>query len=536
MVPADDEHKSVNEAEKNTSTQKNFVEKLKFWKRCKQEDDKPARLTPMPPCLMKWWVPFGLAGLLLIICTPIAFWWGGHFHWPSSAAMTLCATIVGTGFAFSAWQQKSHDNVVNAKQAQATVEREDYWKRREHIFHLLDSKNPGLRLGAVALLAELADQAAHSTFLNDIEKIQLQRHIIDTLCLQLRHEGLSLNNEGNASDHAHIQAAIFETILKRIDIQRNRSLYADWSKETINITYCMIHTPVHIKNLSTHATLDLSKSHFYEMLEFDNVNIPTLLWEDTHFSKELITLNNSSIGITSLPQFAPFCRHINTTFITNTDTVEIRLRSYATHHTESAIIIANCKFASKFRKGADVTSIRITMLDNESNNNNNKNPGQNLYIQQCQFMSITITATNIHSKITIAENRIAGNLRINLAKEMRDGQIIERTAHSCGYIRLRRNTIYTRRDHTPIVIINDTDAEITNLIRFYNNFIVRDNDSEAFHKLDHKIFIDTPKPFLFLERTAAGEVAHQWKTGGRFEDLTPDLRFDPHDFFKEDNH
>ena len=534
MVPADDEHKSVNEAEKNTSTQKNFVEKLKFWKRCKQEDDKPARLTPMPPCLMKWWVPFGLAGLLLIICTPIAFWWGGHFHWPSSAAMTLCATIVGTGFAFSAWQQKSHDNVVNAKQAQATVEREDYWKRREHIFHLLDSKNPGLRLGAVALLAELADQAAHSTFLNDIEKIQLQRHIIDTLCLQLRHEGLSLNNEGNASDHAHIQAAIFETILKRIDIQRNRSLYADWSKETINITYCMIHTPVHIKNLSTHATLDLSKSHFYEMLEFDNVNIPTLLWEDTHFSKELITLNNSSIGITSLPQFAPFCRHINTTFITNTDTVEIRLRSYATHHTESAIIISNCKFASKFRKGADVTSIRITMLDNESNNN--KNPGQNLYIQQCQFMSITITATNIHSKITIAENRIAGNLRINLAKEMRDGQIIERTAHSCGYIRLRRNTIYTRRDHTPIVIINDTDAEITNLIRFYNNFIVRDNDSEAFHKLDHKIFIDTPKPFLFLERTAAGEVAHQWKTGGRFEDLTPDLRFDPHDFFKEDNH
>jgi len=47
MVRADDEHKSANEAEKNTSTQKNFVEKLKFWKRCKQEDDKTARLTHM---------------------------------------------------------------------------------------------------------------------------------------------------------------------------------------------------------------------------------------------------------------------------------------------------------------------------------------------------------------------------------------------------------------------------------------------------------------------------------------------------------
>ena len=153
------------------------------------------------------------------------------------------------------------------------------------------------------------------------------------------------------------------------------------------------------------------------------------------------------------------------------------------------------------------------MIDNKSNNN--KNPAQNLYIQQCQFMSITITTTNIHSKITIAENRISGNLQINRAKEMRDGQIIERTPHSCGYIRLRRNTIYASRDHTPIVIINDTDAEITNLIRFYSNFIVRDNDPEAFHALEHKIFINTPKPFLFLERTAAGEVAHQWETGGR---------------------
>ena len=49
MVPADDEHKSANEAEKNTSTRRPLLEKLKFWKRCKQEDDKPARLTPMPP-------------------------------------------------------------------------------------------------------------------------------------------------------------------------------------------------------------------------------------------------------------------------------------------------------------------------------------------------------------------------------------------------------------------------------------------------------------------------------------------------------
>lgn len=49
MVPADDEHTSGNESEKNTSTHRPLREKLKFWKRCKQEDDEPARLTPMPP-------------------------------------------------------------------------------------------------------------------------------------------------------------------------------------------------------------------------------------------------------------------------------------------------------------------------------------------------------------------------------------------------------------------------------------------------------------------------------------------------------
>lgn len=49
MARADDESTSTNEPEKDTSTQSSFLEKLKFWKRCKQEDDEPARLTPMPP-------------------------------------------------------------------------------------------------------------------------------------------------------------------------------------------------------------------------------------------------------------------------------------------------------------------------------------------------------------------------------------------------------------------------------------------------------------------------------------------------------
>ena len=82
MIPADDEHTSTNEPEDNTSTRGTFFEKMKFSKRRTQADETPARLTHIPACLMKWWTPFVLAILLLIICTPIAFWWVDTFTGP----------------------------------------------------------------------------------------------------------------------------------------------------------------------------------------------------------------------------------------------------------------------------------------------------------------------------------------------------------------------------------------------------------------------------------------------------------------------
>ena len=273
MVPADDEHKSANEADSNTST----------------KEREPGRLTPMPNWLMKWWTPLALAILLLIICTPIAFWWGGSFHWPSSTAMTLCATIVGTGFAFSAWQQRSHDNAANAKQAQATVEREDYWKRREQIFQILASNNPGLRLGAVALLAELADSAANRTQLSITEIQQLQKHIIDTLCLQMRHEALNLTDEGTLEEHAEIQRAIFQVFLERIQNRKAEQGYANWSSQYINLQHCNILTKVTISQIQTNATLDFRDSVFQEQVEISESHIGRIFWQTAYFRKQLVT-------------------------------------------------------------------------------------------------------------------------------------------------------------------------------------------------------------------------------------------------------
>ena len=198
--------------------------------------DSSARLTSLPPWAMHWWTPLLLAGILLAAgcflasiwrmpLRPVS-WWKINLYWPpswpstitgSKDAMALCATIAGAGFAFSAWQQRSHDNAISAKQARAAIERDDYWKRREHILHTLDSDNPRIRLVAISLLAELADSAAHSTLLNPTAQRQLQQHIISTLCLQLRHEGQLLESEGTKEDHIGIQSEILEVIFTRVD-------------------------------------------------------------------------------------------------------------------------------------------------------------------------------------------------------------------------------------------------------------------------------------------------------------------------------
>lgn len=265
MAHASDDHKDTPEVDSSAS----------------MKERKNSRLTPMPDYLMHWWTPVLFAFILLVAgCFLASIWrmplrpvswqkinpywppsWPFNYHWPSKDAMALCATIAGAGFAFSAWQQRSHDNAVRdndrldreraAAQARAEheeqrsheetrrleqIERDEYWKRREQIYQLLGSENPGLRLGAVALLAELADSAAHSTLLNKNEKQQLQRHIINTLCLQVRHEGLCNSSEGTEEEHAGMQKAIIEIISSRIRKPQRNSTVANWTKELIEIT------------------------------------------------------------------------------------------------------------------------------------------------------------------------------------------------------------------------------------------------------------------------------------------------------------
>ncbi|WP_454928952.1 hypothetical protein [Actinomyces sp.] len=441
MARADDEHTSTNEPEKDTSTQSSFLEKLKFWKRCKQEDDKPARLTAMPPCLMKWWTPLLVAFVLFVLSFISALGWGWQRHWPSSNAMKLCMTITGAGLAFSAWQQRSHDNAAKAKQTQATIERDDYWKRREHIFQLLGSKNPGLRLGAVALLAELADSAAHSTLLNETEKQQLQHHIIDTLCLQVRHEGLNQTHEGSQNERAEIQRAILDAIKVRINCNNTKNGHtANWSTNRIRLTDTRFLTPITIDDITTHSTIDLSNSELQQILQIKNSKLKHVIWKGTAFNSgvKIGEMDKPvTIEIDEIPRNSNETTFRNATLITSNQTLTIKtnydikedtpppstrfikctfLSKQCPCPSECDCHISNieneckCRHASQCICPENCTESHIELIDQIPPQTPTR--GASYSFDNCRLNAIKINLNNVEVDIKLIGNRIRNGLHI----------------------------------------------------------------------------------------------------------------------------
>ena len=482
--------------------------------------DSTARLTPMPPWLMHWWTPLLLAGILLAAgCFLASIWrmplrsvswwtvnpywppsWPFNYHWPSKDAMALCATIAGAGFAFSAWQQRSHDNATNAKQAQATAEREDYWKRREQIYQLLGSKNPGLRLSAVALLAELADTAARSTLLNDTEKQQLQRHIIDTLCLQVRHEGQSNDNEGSREEHAEIQRAIIEAIVDRIKIIEATTPKADWSQENINLTKCVIRTPVTIYGIKTYATLNIDDSKLTEPLTITNSTIGEITWGTSTFLKGIKVESSerrTTIHIDTMPKLSDLCTFSNTTFVMSDPTISIKLSEIrdedqgATHAT-----FKSCEFQSDFcicpdhckckpnpttyictcwsthECTCDTACINadVEIIDNRELENAIENPANFSFIN-CRLATLKICMTHAKTSIFIAGNRIDTALLLSFSSsKLKDSY--EQFQPAFGCIDIVDNYFWANDQSKPIMIGFYTNKTIKPPIRVSGNYLI----------------------------------------------------------------
>ena len=148
----------------------------------------------------------------------------------------------------------------------------------------------------------------------------------------------------------------------------------------------------------------------------------------------------------------------------------------------TAIAISNCKFIIKSTKSA--TPIEINTIHDQSDGE--KQSAQNLHVLRCQLVNITIDATYIHSRISIAENTITGTLKINFAEVTNEDGLLERTPHPSDRILIRNNVIYPRDDDEPIRITNYTDTEITKLFSLHNNRISRTDDFSTLHTLEYK--------------------------------------------------
>ena len=504
MVRADDEHKSANKAEKNNSTHKNFFEKLKFWHRDKKDANEPARLKTLPKCLMHWLTPVWIAATGFVIALTFAVYWHGTRHWPSAEAMKLCATIAGAGFAFSAWQQRSHDNAANAKQAQATAEREDYWKRREQIYQLLGSKSPGLRLSAVALLAELADTAAHSALLNDTEKQQLQRHIIDTLCLQVRHEGLCIKEEGDKREHTTLQQTIFTSILQRIDHLQQDGSVANWTESKIGLNDCTILSSVAIRSIDTNSTLDFRGTTFEERVEISESKIKCILWHNAHFNSRLDVTDRSDIGMTHPPAFGKLV-HFRDTTIRSAHTRDRFIIPLVPNIQKTKIVFTSCRFYDTSCKCPRTCKCRLESNTNicqcsTKNTCTCKNTCINtplriitpsapheeeehypeITIQNCTVAHLSILPTELGARTTIKSNLIHETLRIFIGYRKATDAVRTYMYNTDKLITLKDNVIQIPDNprFSPIAFQSNTYANIDNVISF-NNMSLRQGATSA---------------------------------------------------------
>ena len=400
MVPADDEHTDSTEADSNTST----------------KEQNSGRLTRMPDCLMHWWTPLLVAAILFGPSLILAIIWGGQPHWPSSAAMTLCATIAGGGFAFSAWQQRSHDNAVreqdklHQEQAESRareerekqrnldetrrleqIERDEYWKRREQAYSLLSSNNPNIRLGAIELLIELGDIANKSNTKNTAKTQEFLQHIVTILCNQVRYEGLNIDADGTLEQHAYLQGQIIQKLLKRADNSSMNNRLNAWTTCTIDLSDSILNVEIQIHNTTIKQPLILTGTTLNMPVSITYSSLHELHWTNSHFNH--LTTSNSSLKIDSFPTGMKNAEFSHTTFDSHS------------HDTNSAItlMLTNAKSnptlinSITFNQDCSFTS-PLLILANSARKRPNFS-SEYLRFQNCNFASMEITGATFNADL-----------------------------------------------------------------------------------------------------------------------------------------
>ena len=284
MVRANDDNTDSPEATSDTNKKKR----------------EPGRLTPMPDWLMHWWTPLLLAGILLAAgcflasiwrmpLRPVSWWkinlywppsWPFIYHWPSKDAMALCATIAGAGFAFSAWQQRSHDTAARELE-RAT---ESLWHMRNTAHKLLSANSYYDQYEGICRYFELADQLNKSIQIESNTRRILNSGILSALCAHIRYLGDPLpNNFENENERGELQNLILNNILERI----NTNLKGYWDGLTVNLTNTTFLTAVTIVNFTSKSKIYLTKSRFEYEVNIDITDSSTFYWKNCSFLSNL---------------------------------------------------------------------------------------------------------------------------------------------------------------------------------------------------------------------------------------------------------
>lgn len=273
--------------------------------------DSTARLTPMPAWLMHWWTPLLLAGILLAAgcflasiwhmpLRPISWWtfnpywppsWPFNYHWPSKDAMALCATIAGAGFAFSAWQQRSHDNAARERERTTNAQREEFWRRRDTAHGLLKAQTAAEQREGIVRYLEISDTLANNTKWHHTFETIKQQTIVDILCAHARQLGNQTPTKLEDYERENLQEFILNNIIDRISIHKA----GQWNGLSINLSNIDFICKITIDNLDTESTINFNDSTFHRPVTLDKVRSATLLWQHAKFLSTLTVRGSSSL-------------------------------------------------------------------------------------------------------------------------------------------------------------------------------------------------------------------------------------------------
>ena len=228
-----------------------------------------------------------VAFLLFALSFICALGWGWQWHWPSSNAMELCMTITGAGLAFSAWQQRSHENVTHEQNRFDDNQRNEFWQNRESAHALLNANSYAQQHEAVIRYIEMSDHINKFKHIFANSGTHHQEAILTTLCAHVRKLGETEKTTLSELERAHLQEVIIKQILQRIN-------GGPWNRLQVDLSETHFLTEVTISDLNTESIIYLNKSTFDHQVSIKAPSKITVYWEDAEFHGKLTIAGTSS--------------------------------------------------------------------------------------------------------------------------------------------------------------------------------------------------------------------------------------------------